>query len=184
MPRKNLDKAGRLTDLESCVLAIVGRAGACTAYAVRKSLGRSLSSYWSGSAGAIYPLLDKLSRSGWLTFEEQPFGKRRRRSYRLSAKGRRQLRRWLMAPVPAEAAAHTHDPLRVRVFFLGMIPAEQRRAFLQDAVARTADVLCAHRLDRDRKQEELSEWDLRGREGAIRELEARLDWLQEVLASV
>lgn len=65
-----------------------------------------------------------------------------------------------------------------------MIPFGDRRAFIEDAVARTAEVLAAHQADRDRNKAGLSDWQLRGREGAIRELRARLEWLEEIRASL
>jgi DNA-binding PadR family transcriptional regulator len=46
--------------LEGCVLGILWERGPCTAYAARKVLRESPSPYWSGSAGAVYPLLARL----------------------------------------------------------------------------------------------------------------------------
>jgi len=168
------------TELESCVLAIIERRGACTAYAVRRYLAASLSSYWSGSAGAIYPLLRKLVRAGWADFEETPFGTRKRRVYRVTSKGNGALGHWLSAPIPDGVAAYTHDPLRARVFFLDLVPPRERRAFLDDAIAQTKSLLALHQEEREELASELDDWDLHGREGAIRELSARLDWLRGV----
>ena len=137
---------------------------------------------WSASAGAVYPLLDRLAAEGWLEFEERDFGTRKRKSYRLTRAGRRQLKRWLSGPDLVAAAAHTHDPLRTRVFFLGMVSSEERRSFIEDAIAKTTEVLDRHRADLKNKRPRLSEWDICGREGAIRELTARLDWLREIPA--
>src|SRR6185436_18926108 len=52
------------TDLEQTVLGIVWRDGPCTPYHVRSVLLRSPSSHWSGSAGAIYPLVKRLEARG------------------------------------------------------------------------------------------------------------------------
>ena len=168
------------TELESCVLGIVGQLGPCTAYSVRGFLGASQSSFWSASAGAIYPLLRRLTAAGWIESEELPFGSRQRTLYRLASPGRRALRRWLAAPVPEAALAHTFDPVRTRVFFLGLTSASAREAFLRDAVAGTAAVLDRHRTELNDGRDTFSEWEQLGREGAIRELEARLTWLRGV----
>src|SRR5210317_1087856 len=95
------------TELECCVLGYIAQEQPCTAYTVRKRLGSSLSSYWSSSAGSIYPLLERLRRRRWILVSEEPFGTRTRKRYRLSASGRRQVERWLSAPVSHKAAAHT-----------------------------------------------------------------------------
>jgi DNA-binding PadR family transcriptional regulator len=171
------------TELECCVLAIIARLGPCTPYAVRKYLSQSQSSYWSASAGAIYPLLERLHAVGWVSCEEGDFGTRRRKRYQLARSGRNVLRAWLRAPVSVITAAYTHDPLRARVFFLDMISPGQRREMLDDAIAKTEHVLSLHRRDRD-AQPDLSAWELAGREGAIRELQARLDWLCELRRDV
>lgn len=180
MPRTGAKRNPVPTELESCVLAIIGQLGPSSPYAVRQYLGRSESSYWSASAGAVYPLLDRLSEAGWLTFEERAFGTRQKRTYRLTRAGQRRLKNWLSGAAIEAAAAHTYDPLRTRVFFLGMVSPEERRGFLDDAVSKTAEVLRRHRGDLEKKRSGLSLWDIRGREGAIRELAARLAWLRDI----
>lgn len=172
------------TELESCVLGVIEHLGSCTRYAVRKYLAESLSSYWSGSTGAIYPMLERFTRKAWVEVEEQPFGTRKRMLYRLSTAGRRRLRRWLSAPVPDAAAAHTHDPIRTRVFFLDLVTPADQVAFLDDAIGRTVETIERHRQQREDVQAISSQWDLRGREGAIRELTTRVEWLRDVLTSV
>jgi DNA-binding PadR family transcriptional regulator len=172
------------TELENCVLAILARMGPCTSYAVRRFLAVSRSSYWSASAGAIYPLLERLDQAGLATCHEDPFGTRQRRRYALTRRGRRQLQTWLSAPVPMEAVATTHDPIRTRVFFLESVPVAERRAFLDDAIQKTAATLAEHQADLKELQPTLSAWERWGRKGAIGELEARLTWLRKVRRSM
>jgi hypothetical protein len=64
-----------------------------------------------------------------------------------------------------------------------MVSDRAKLRFLDDAIAKTMTLLQAHREEREGLREGLSEWELHGREGAIRELEAREEWLQEVRAS-
>lgn len=184
MPRTRTTDGNDATELESCVLAIIEQLGPCTPYAVRRYLSVSLSSYWSGSAGAIYPMLRRLAGRGWLAVDEKPFGSRVRRSYRLTDSGRRRLRRWLSAPVPGPVVAHTFDPIRARVFFLDMVSDRAKLGFLDDAIKKTTELLGAHHEGREGLPLDSSAWELHGREGAIRELEARVEWLIEVRASV
>lgn len=166
------------SELESCVLAFVARNGPCTAYAVRRYLAASESSYWSASSGAIYPLMDKLADVGWVTVHEEPFGQRTKRTYELSAEGRRRVTRWLSPPIPREAAAHTHDPIRTRLFFFDLVGPAERRALVEDAIEQTLDVLERHRRDYAEHEARENAWELVGRKGAMRELSARLEWLR------
>ncbi len=170
------------TELECCVLGFIAQEQPCTAYAVRKRLGVSLSSYWSSSAGSIYPLLRRLGRRGWILVKEEPFGTRIRKSYRLSTSGRRQVERWLSAPVSSDAAAHTYDPLRTPVFFLDLVNPDQRRGYLEDARRQTEVNLSHHRAELAEVRSHSPPFEILGREGAIGELEARLDWIRKGLA--
>lgn len=184
MKRNSTAKGRTATELESGVLAIIEELGSCTRYAVRKYLAKSLSSFWSGSAGAIYPMLQRFTERGWVHEVSEPFGSREKRLYRLTPLGRAQLHRWLSAPVPSEVAAYNYDPLRTRVFFLDMVGREEQRAFLDDSIAKTEELVRFHQEERDELKEGLSVFDLHGREGALRELLARADWLREVRESL
>jgi DNA-binding PadR family transcriptional regulator len=53
-----------LTDLEGAVLADVATRGTATSYAVAQTFSQSPSEYWSGSAGAVYPLVKRLTATG------------------------------------------------------------------------------------------------------------------------
>ena len=169
------------TELERCVLGYIAQEEPCTAYTVRKLLSASLSSHWSGSAGSIYPLLERLEKRKLLLVTQAAFGTRVRKHYRLSAAGRRELVRWLSAPVSTEYAAHTHDPLRTPVFFLDLVDADRRRSYLEDAERQTRLNLERHRAELEALGADCSPWEILGREGAIGELESRLQWLRRGL---
>src|SRR6476659_7226575 len=53
-----------LTELEQCVLGVIWRDGPMTAYEIAALFTKSLSPYWSGSAGAIYPVVQRLRKRG------------------------------------------------------------------------------------------------------------------------
>ncbi len=171
----------KATVLERCVLGFIAQDQPCTAYQVRKRLGSSLSSYWSNSAGSIYPLLERLQERGWTKVTEEAFGTRVRRHFRITTSGRDELNRWLSAPVEPEDAAHTYDPLRTPIFFLGLVDPAQARAFLEDAEEKTVEVLAEHRVELRQMREEETPLEILGREGAISELEARLKWIRRGL---
>ena len=168
-----------LTELEGCVLGILSTLGPCTAYLVRCQFLESPSPYWSGSAGAIYPLLRRLVRRGLVQERRRSEGRRKSLLLSLTAGGRAALASWLLPPLPDLVIGVPSDPLRTRFGFLGALDARQRRAFLADAsrrlAAHHADIEAdeqRHRARRDRVNALLAA-------GARRMQEARLAWLRE-----
>lgn len=124
------------SELECFVLGVVSQLGPCSAYEVRVHMARSPSTQWSGSAGAIYPLVGRLEREGLLLVKETWRGRRASRRYRLSASGRRVLRRWIGPPLSPAAVTVSYDPLRSRARFLALLSATERAAWI--AAARRA----------------------------------------------
>jgi DNA-binding PadR family transcriptional regulator len=123
----------RLTDLEGAVLAQIGHAGSTTAYAVAKLTADSVSEYWSGSAGAVYPLIKRLAARGLLASSEAQDGNRSRTDYALTPEGRTALKAWLL---DAERASDLgFDPLRTRLVHLDLCTPAERRRFQQQVLA-------------------------------------------------
>lgn len=168
-----------LTDLEQTVLGVVWLNQPCTAYRVRKVFLDSLSSHWSGSAGAIYPAVRRLERDGLVRSAARRADGRASRLYRATERGLRQLRAWLRPPLPDAAALMNYDPLRVRLRFLAALPPEERRAMIADARQRLAAHL--ERIDLQTRADQASGDAFRylvGR-GAQRSVEAQVAWLDE-----
>lgn len=55
-----------MTELEGAILTEISACRNNTAFKVRKSFEQSLSSEWSGSAGAIYPAIRRLVAAGYI----------------------------------------------------------------------------------------------------------------------
>ncbi len=127
-----------LTELEGATLGVVLRDGPCTSYAVKELFRASPSEFWSGSAGSIYPLMQRLETRGLVASEQGSTGRRSRKEYRITAAGRRAFRRWL---TDAERAAGMgFDPLRTRLVFFDQLSPEARARF-HAAVLAAMDVL-------------------------------------------
>lgn len=121
-----------VTELEAITLGCVARTGPCTAYRVRQQFQRSPSARFSGSAGAIYPLLKRLEQRGLVRSRDVATGKRPASEYSITPAGRSALRAWLRAPMaPREVAVD--DPLRTRMLFLDELPPAARRKWLDAA---------------------------------------------------
>jgi len=161
------------------VLALVSVDGPATPYAIRKVFLDSPSPQWSGSAGTIYPLIDRLLRRKLIRSKLCLTGKRRGHQISLTTAGLRALRLWLSLPIPDWVAGVPPDPLRTRVRFLGAIRASQRTAFLQNAYQRTQAHLRAVEADCERKRAK-GEFQYLMARGALLSMQSRCAFLREV----
>lgn len=125
--------ATKMTELEGCTLGLIWETGTSTIYAVRKVFENSPNPYWSGSAGAIYPLVRRLEDRDLVRAREDYTGQRRRVLYELTAKGLRSFRRWLGPRAPDWSVTIPVDPLRSRIRFLGALKPSDRAEFLANA---------------------------------------------------
>jgi DNA-binding PadR family transcriptional regulator len=126
------------SELEGFTLGLVWQTGPCSAYDVRVFLARSPSTQWSASAGAIYPVLRRLEKRGWVSARAEKDNARGRRVYKITPSGLAVLRGWVGPPMAHEAVTVTYDPLRSRARFLGCLnPArrEQWAAAADDALS-------------------------------------------------
>jgi DNA-binding PadR family transcriptional regulator len=83
---------------------------------------------WSGSAGAVYPLIKRLLEKKLIVASAESTGKRARTDYRMTELGLNAFRHWLLDP--ARAAGIGFDPLRTRAIHLDQVSASERAAFL------------------------------------------------------
>jgi DNA-binding PadR family transcriptional regulator len=123
----------QLTDLEGAALADIATRGTATSYAVAQTFAQSPSEFWSGSAGAVYPLVKRLAERGLLESTAAAAGKRARLDYTITALGRAALEDWLLDA--RRAAGMGFDPLRTRLVHLHLVAPERRKAFLKEVRA-------------------------------------------------
>jgi DNA-binding PadR family transcriptional regulator len=168
------------TELESCVLGIVWAWGPCTAYVIRKVFLDSLSPYWSGSAGAIYPLVARLEARGLIAARVEPRGGRSRKELTITPDGLAALRSWLR-PLPEWTGFVPVDPVRTRMFFLGVLSPEEQEAFLADAEAKARAGVEALREEHEEHLRKEEVWEARATRGALLVQAARIEWLAGVL---
>lgn len=139
-PAHSSSHARQLSELECFTLGLVWKYGPCTAYTLRQKLQSSPSTQWSGSAGAIYPLVRRLERGGLLKSRSAGRGKRASQEYIILPRGEVALRHWIGPPLPPEALTVSHDPLRSRARFLAALAPGQRRAWIDAALESLREV--------------------------------------------
>jgi PadR family transcriptional regulator AphA len=91
-----------LTPVSYVVLGLVARDGPSTPYALKTAVGRGVAHFWPFPHSQIYAETERLARLGLLAEEREHTG-RRRRSYRITAKGRAALAAWLAEPTDEPA---------------------------------------------------------------------------------
>ena len=167
------------------VLGLVWVDGPCTAYAVRRTVQASLSTQWSGSAGAVYPAVARLEQRGLIRLRAQSTGRRRSQALEITVKGTRVLADWLGPPVDSAALGIPPDPLRTRLRFLELLPPARQSSFLDEAIEAVeagvrrvrADVLRSTRAGE-------SSFKIAMARGALHATRARLRTLRELKASL
>ncbi len=167
------------TELEGCALGIVWVRGPCTAYVIRTVFLESLSPYWSGSAGSIYPLVARLEARGLIAARVEPRGGRSRRELSITPEGVAALHAWIR-PLPEWTGQVPVDPVRTRMYFLGGLAPEEQEAFLADAEAKARAAAESLREEQETALRKGEVWEARATRGAILAQEARIAWLAEV----
>src|SRR5262245_54385622 len=128
---------------------------------------------WRAELSQIYPALARLRRAGWVHMKVLgPRRGPRRNLYRVTAAGRRELRRWLAVP----PAPRTKDEGLARIAFLDALTPLERGAVLlaqERSLAEQARLL---------RSAEPPGFRASARRGALEQIEASRRWLR-VLAS-
>ena len=98
-----------------------------TGYDLERAMREDLDHVWRAKLSQIYPALARLRRAGWVHLKVLgPRRGPRRNLYRVTAAGRRELRRWLAVAPPPRGK----DSVLARVAFLGALLPEERRGAL------------------------------------------------------
>jgi PadR family transcriptional regulator, regulatory protein AphA len=85
-----------------------------TGYEIKRTVDDSTRFFWAASYGQIYPELRRLRSAGLVTSERDDAGGRKRTRHRITAAGRRELRRWLAEPAQA---TELRDEKLLKLFF-------------------------------------------------------------------
>jgi CubicO group peptidase (beta-lactamase class C family)/DNA-binding PadR family transcriptional regulator len=162
------------------VLGLIWERQPCTVYQLRKVFLASSNPSWSGSAGAVYPLVERLRRDGLIDRQPGRQGRRKSRLYSITRDGRARLRDWLRRAVDPIATGAPPDALRTRVPFLGALSPRGRLDLMLAAREQVSSRLESQRrmLESD-SLDPIDELLLRGAAAAQ---ESRVAWLDEVVA--
>jgi len=160
------------------VLGIVHTLGPLSPYAVLAEFAASPSGYWSASAGAVYPAVQRLVRRGLISSRKHSRGSRTRASCSITPRGERALIEWIGPPWPFRIEATTFDPIRTRVSFLAALRPRARVQFLEDAEGRLVQELGKLRTTIEALRRSGNRWETLATLGSLEELRGRLRWVR------
>lgn len=121
-------------ELEHVILGIVAKFGPLTPYAVRRHFVDSPTPAFSSSAGTIYPAVARLVQQRLLSATADARGAQARSQLAITAAGRRAHLAWLFQEDASACLRPQPDPLRTRIYFLGLLPRRAQRTFLARAL--------------------------------------------------
>jgi DNA-binding PadR family transcriptional regulator len=154
--------------------------GPLTPYTVRRLLRQSPTQHWSASGGAVYPLVRRLERQKLIAAERVRGDGRGGKRYSLTSAGERAVRAWLAPPFDPAVVGVPPDPLRTRLALLASADAATRSAFVTAAVAAVQAQLTTLTAFVETLPPQVSRPERLAGRGAVRAMQARLDWLLEV----
>jgi PadR family transcriptional regulator, regulatory protein AphA len=99
-----------------------------TGYDVKRVTDYSTRFFWRASYGQIYPELRALEKAGLVRSREEPYGRRRRRVYELTADGERSLDDWLRSETDQY---ELRDEGLLRLFFGELVSNEELLALVR-----------------------------------------------------
>lgn len=155
-------------------------------YDVRKAAAESVGHFWSESYGQIYPALRELVSAGLTRRRtERMAGRPDRYVYEITARGREELRRWVMEP---PRPTPVRSELLLKLFFGDAETAGAQVPWVEQIVADSAAQLVAYaairrELETERTSPHATHWLLTLRFGECR-AESNQRWAREALATL
>ena len=91
-------------------------------YEIKQLVDSTARFFWAASYGQIYPELKKLEQEGLIAGDDSSTGARQRRTFKLTAAGRRAAREWIRTP---PEVLETRDEGLLKLFFAGSIDSKR-----------------------------------------------------------
>ncbi|MEI8282167.1 MAG: hypothetical protein WCG75_07175 [Armatimonadota bacterium] len=117
----------KFSTVEMTVLGMTWLRGPCTIYAVMKELSSSASTFHKSRAGTAYSISKRFLDLGLIE-------KLNTELVQVTKSGEDLLRKWTGPVVPMNDVAHSADLLRLRFFFLEILPQQERLEFVDRSI--------------------------------------------------
>ena len=163
----------QFSTVEMTILGMAWLRGPCSTYTLMKELSLSESTFHRSRAGTAYSVANRLLGLGLL--QKHPDD-----TVSVTTAGEEVLREWTGPVVPMRDIAHSADLLRLRFFFLEVLPPEDRLEFIDRSVVglREFEARCVNLVP---KNQEIGDYfGALATVCSILETRARIEWLQTV----
>lgn len=156
-------------------------------YDLKKWLKNSTSSFWAESSGRVYPILNNLLKEKLVTCDtSQHHGKRKKKIYLITNKGKKVLEEWLIKP--AEPTIY-RDEFTLKLFYGKNLSKEhylahllqQQQEFLQRK--QKYDKLVKHIQNEHADLDDASFWQITIKKAQYH-INAELKWLDEIIVNI
>lgn len=174
------NKERRLTPLESIALGIVWKLGGCTSYEIMSEFSGSLTAQIKSRAGSVYPMMKRLHQEKLVSQKKTKRGQQAKVVYSITASGKNALVSWLTPPLENAEIGLSPDPVRSRVYFLGILPKAKRQEFVDEVLGQLKTELVAVRESFDAYEAANNEFGALAMKGAVYVARARIRWLKEI----
>ncbi|MGW4663730.1 helix-turn-helix transcriptional regulator [Streptosporangium sandarakinum] len=166
--------------LRIALLGLLTTSGPSSGYDLAKRFESSINHAWQARHSQIYPELNKMAADGLVTVEEE--GPRGRKTYTITAEGRRELREWLLEGTPTRSI---RSEGALRAFLLPTLEpheaAARLRAEAEVYTARLAELEALMAAKASWKRPGFGEHAL---ELGIRQTRVVRDWAEETAAEI
>lgn len=170
------------SELENIVLAMICF-GYETGYSLIQEMKRARGGRWSTRSGAVYRILRKLEKLGYIQSKTKKYGSRESLIVSATEKGHSYVKNWVESPMPFSEIAMLSDPMRSRAYFLSTLKPKERLDVVRFWISENASFIRSLQKDVD-STFWLGRKDDPFKLAAYRELmqlaSARGRWLQEV----
>lgn len=174
-------EGGVIVSLRHAILGLLAD-GPASGYDLMRIFDLSLAHVWHATQSQVYTELGRMADAALVSVEEE--GPRGRKSYGITAQGRRELHDWLLAAGPAGVR---RDAGMLKVFFLGTLPPAERRAVVEGQVQGAqalVDALAEVALTDAAGDDDLSAHGRLVLDYGMRAARTRRDWALDVLRSM
>lgn len=117
--------------MEFIILGLL-RFAPMTGYEISQFIRSNLSMICSSSAGSMQAALKKLLLTGDIGFREGQHGKKRKKIFYITEKGKQEFDSWIQNPMQTEKVRNMQLS---KLFFLGFAPKEKRLKSIQNYIA-------------------------------------------------
>lgn len=183
--------------IDYVLLGLIRMRPSLSGYEMKDIITRSTGFFFTAHLSQIYPSLKKMADAGWVTFSLQPQeGKPDRKLYTITRAGSKALDAWLLQPFAFKWTRASLDEYFMKLIFMGHLDPADVVGYLDQGIAYISENLAATRAGNletefgfigDLPEPAHTRYEAIWSEEfgfTIRELQARLDWLQDVRAKM